>query len=343
MSAIGAPEIQKMFLACHVMAPQNEFAFQELRCEIEEPRFNRLKVALCERDMSAITPADTAAAQAALLVIVDKALKRLRRLKAKRREVAGIVEKLQPDVLGHDDSKEGQNLRRHVESTNKLIHRNLDAIYKRRRDEATGWGKTRQERERRKVGGIKGEGGIAACGCDLRLVLDEEGMVHVAQTYKGNLEEGLARHREAFQPKLEGAPCSLPVVNDETDVPRVKDYAHWIKDERLKQERLKAEMSQVAGAEPDSGDETDRAGQAAVATMELVTEGDRAKVQNELVDERSFVARGQLSVVSGPLSEVCCGASGQPLGSSQSVGLEPFARLAIEEGASVGILAEVLE
>ena len=70
-------------------------------------------------------------------------------------------------------------------------------------------------------------------------------MIHVAQTYKGNLEEGLARHREAFQPKLEGAPCSLPVVNDENDVPRVKDYTHWIKEERLKEERLKAEMSQM--------------------------------------------------------------------------------------------------
>ena len=206
MSLIDNSKIRKLFLACHVMAPQNEFAFQELRCEIEEPRFNRLKVALCKRDMSAITPADTAAAQAALLVIVDKALKRLRRLKAKRREVAGIVEKLQPDILGHDDSKGGHNLRRHVESTNKLIHRNIEVIYKRRRDEATGWGKTRQERERRKGGGIKDEGGILTCGCDLRLVMDEEGMVHVAQTYKGNLEEGLARHREAFQPKLEGAP-----------------------------------------------------------------------------------------------------------------------------------------
>ena len=208
MSLIDNSKIRKLFLACHVMAPQNEFAFQELRCEIEEPRFNRLKVALCKRDSSAITPADTAAAQAALLEIVDKALKRLRRLKAKRREVAGIVEKLQPDVLGHDDSQGGQNLRRHVESTNKLIHRNIEAIYKRRRDEATGWGKTRLERERRKGEGekVKDEGGIPPCGCDLRLVMDEEGMIHVAQTYKGNLEEGLARHREAFQPRLEGAP-----------------------------------------------------------------------------------------------------------------------------------------
>ena len=117
---------------------------------------------------SAITPADTAAAQAALLEIVDKALKRLRRLKAKRREVAGIVEKLQPDILGHDDSKGGQNLRRHVESTNKLIHRNIEVIYKRRRDEATGWGKTRQERERRKGGGkskMKAESGRVGATC----------------------------------------------------------------------------------------------------------------------------------------------------------------------------------
>ena len=77
-------------------------------------------------------------------------------------------------------------------------------------------------------------------------------------------------------------------------------------------------MSQATGEEPDSDDETDGAEQAAVATMELATEEDRAKVQNETVNERSFVDGGPLSVVSGPLSEVCCGASGQPLGSSQS-------------------------
>ena len=265
-----------------------------------------------KRDLSSITPADTAAAQAALLEIVDKALKRLRRLKAKRREVAGIVEKLQPDILGHDDSKGGHNLRRHVESTNKLIHRNIEVIYKRRRDEATGWGKTRQERERRKGGGIKDEGGIRACGCDLRLVMDEEGMIHVAQTYKGNLEEGLARHREAFQPKLEGAPCSLPVVSDENDVPRVKDYAHWIKEERLKQERLEAEMSQVAEAEPDSGDETEGAGQEAVVTMEPATEGDRAKIQNEPrpgSNAGSPGGPGRRPEVDAPGSEACAGGS----------------------------------
>ena len=47
----------------------------------------------------AITPADTAAAQAVLLAIVDRAPQAAEELKAKRREVAGIVEKLQPDVL----------------------------------------------------------------------------------------------------------------------------------------------------------------------------------------------------------------------------------------------------
>ena len=96
-------------------------------------------------------------------------------------------------------------------------------------------------------------------------------------------------------------------TRDENDVPRVKDYTHWIKEERLKEKRLEAEMSQkleesaeetcgqaggdvgdprraeeVTEAEACCGDETEGAGHEAVATMGLAAEGDRAKIQNEI-------------------------------------------------------------
>ena len=78
LQAISSPELREMFLACYVLEPQYEHPFQELRCEIDEARFERMKAALDRLDLASIMPADETAARAVLLGIVDRATERLR-------------------------------------------------------------------------------------------------------------------------------------------------------------------------------------------------------------------------------------------------------------------------
>jgi hypothetical protein len=82
--------------------------------------------------------------------------------------------------------------------------RNLEAIQRIRRNEATGWGKTRLERERRKRrGDHQGEA---------RLVVDEQGTVRYADEYEGNLAEGLAR----YAARIGGRPTETREAQRET-------------------------------------------------------------------------------------------------------------------------------
>ena len=62
---------------------------------------------------------------------------RLRKLEAEHQEVASVVEDLQTDILGHDESKGGEQLRRHAGNCDRMLHRNLAAINKGRRERAT--------------------------------------------------------------------------------------------------------------------------------------------------------------------------------------------------------------
>jgi hypothetical protein len=296
MSVLSEPEVTEVFLACHVLAPQYQYAFQELRCEIDEDRFKRCKAALGRQNLESITPADATAAQAVLLGLIDKATERLRMLEAKRRQVADILDGLQADILGYDETKGGEGIRRHQGACNRLLLRNVEAVHKNRRNEAEGWGRTRQEREQRKEerGRSASPGGIVANRCDLRLVLDDQGKVRSAYGYAGNLEEGLARYEAEFGPQLVGTADTRREIN-ENEMPRVPDYAIWIKEERLREERLKAEArrrNQGIEAEAGLADGAERVEQDAVAAMGLTAQGDRAKNQNEIVDLSWAIEKG---------------------------------------------------
>ena len=62
LQAVSVREVAEVFLACHVVEPQFSYAFQELRCEIDEDLFKRYKHRMSRRNLEAITPADATAA-----------------------------------------------------------------------------------------------------------------------------------------------------------------------------------------------------------------------------------------------------------------------------------------
>ena len=140
-----------VFLASHAIEPEYSFAFQELRCEIEEDLFKRHKARLGRWSRRGIAPADATAARLALLALVDKATQRLQVLEDQRKQVAGKIGELRADILSFDESKTGKELRRHLGSCNRLMLRNVDAVGKLHRNEAQGWGRARKERERKKT------------------------------------------------------------------------------------------------------------------------------------------------------------------------------------------------
>jgi hypothetical protein len=153
----------------------------------------------------------------------------------------------------------------------------VDAVGKLRRNEAQGWGKTRQERERRKQENKK-----APCQFDDRLVVDEQGMVRSAEEY---VEAGLARYEKELG---YGEPRPRRPVVDEV-VPSVPDFARWVAE---KEKRDKEDRDRVAR---DNGAKRDRAsaeeGASAIGDFPVmpVGKGEGANVQNNV---------GQFSVFS---------------------------------------------
>src|SRR5262249_55722091 len=101
---------------------------------------------------------------------------------------------------------------------NRLMLRNIEAVRKGHRDEARGWGRTRKERERKKV--VKG----AHRQLDERLVVNDEGDVCIAEDYDGDVEEGMARYEKELGM---GTPGPRRTVPKEVAPPFVPDYARW--------------------------------------------------------------------------------------------------------------------
>ncbi len=101
-----------------------------------------------------------------------------------------------------------------------MMHRNLEEIRKNRRDEAHGWGNTRNERQRRKAA----RRGLEPC--NVRMVAAQDGKIRSAHSDEGNLEEGLARYEAEVGPQFVGGPRPLRDFDDD-DPPRVPDFARW--------------------------------------------------------------------------------------------------------------------
>ncbi len=273
-------EVALVFLACHAIEPEYAYAFQELRCEIHEDRFKMHKRRLDRWIRAGIAPADATAGRAVLLRIVDEASARLRMLEATHQKLADVVSELDAKILSFDESKSGDQLRRHEGSCNRLMLRNIEAIRKGRRDEAQGWGRTRKERER------KTTEKRASSQIDERLVLDDEGNVCIAEDYDGDIEEGMARYDKVLG---YGTPRPRRAVLDEVVPPVVPDLRGGFRRPLIP--RFREEGGVACGAIGGGAEETcgevdgeardSRRTDDGVPLM-ITDEGERANQQNEI-------------------------------------------------------------
>ncbi len=236
INALGRPEVARVFLACHVLEPQFDYAFQELRSEMHVERFARFKELMERWAQIGIAPPNRMAARVVLMGIIDEAIEGLRGLEAQLQEKEDEAQREREACPSDEDQKAGQQVERHQGSCNRLIFGNLNAIHKLRRNEADGWGKARQQREQ------KAQGKKKSTPVDHRSVVDERGVVRPAFGYDGDLEEGLARFEAEFGRTGLNKPWEEFEATHRRAVP---DYARW---------------KPTARAEPSLGQERGSAG-----------------------------------------------------------------------------------
>ncbi len=187
LDALFDREAALVFLASHAIRPAFKSAFRELRCEIHYDRVKFHEGQLSRPELRSLTPANAAAGRAVLLAIIDQAIERLWRLEAEHGEGDEILEMVETNAVSDAEAKNVGQIQRHLESSNRLVIRNLETIKRWHRWEDDGWGKARREREKLREQARRGH------MHDLRFVLDERGTVRDAQGYDGDLEAGLAR------------------------------------------------------------------------------------------------------------------------------------------------------
>ncbi len=200
LDALFDREAALVFLASHAMRPVFKSAFRELRCEIHYDRVKFYEGQLSRPELRALTPANAAAGRAVLLEIIDQAIERLWRLEAEAAEGDEILEMVETNTVSDAEVKNVGQIERHLESSNRLVIRNLDTIKRWHRWDEEGWGKARRERLRLKEAAQRG------IMVDERFVLDEHGTVRDAQGYDGDLDAGLARWKAERGPQ----PCESP-------------------------------------------------------------------------------------------------------------------------------------
>ncbi len=219
INALGRPEVARVFLACHVLEPQFDYAFQELRSEMHVERFARSKELLERWANIGMAPPNRMAARVVLLGIIDDAIAGLKGLEAELQAKEDEAQREREACPSDEDQKAGQQVERHQGSCNRLIFGNLNAIHKLRRNEADGWGKARQQREQ------KSQGKKKSTPVDHRSVVDERGVVRPAYGYDGDLEEGLAR----FEAEFGRTGMNKPWEEFEaTHLRAVPDYARFV-------------------------------------------------------------------------------------------------------------------
>ena len=215
MNVVHKPELAKIFLACHVIEPQFNSPFRELRCELDENSYNRYQACLSRRDVEALTPADPAAARAFLLKVVDDASERLRAIEAAFQKKSEASQARERNLIALGISKTGEQLRRAQASLNRLLLRNVNAVRTVQREDDRGWEAVRKAREERKAlrpNKYKRE---------TRMVMDPDGKVHDAEGYQGDLEAGLERFERQFGPQTDELTAERNMRK------AIPDYARW--------------------------------------------------------------------------------------------------------------------
>ena len=123
--------------------------------------------------------------------IIDRAIERLRRLDSEHAEGDEILDLVDANTVSDEETKPIGQIQRHLESSNRLVIRNLDTIKRWHRWDAEGWGKYRREQEKRREEARRG------LSPDPRLILDENGTIREPWGYEGDVAAGLARYAAA--------------------------------------------------------------------------------------------------------------------------------------------------
>jgi hypothetical protein len=134
LDAADVTEVALVYLCSHVIEPFLKHPFYEIFCELDEFDMRRFGDRLKARNVYALSPADASAAREILMAMVDRNIERLTALAAERLAFEDAMNALRHDIMGFDDSVEGERLRRHMNASERAMHRALDTIIKMRKN-----------------------------------------------------------------------------------------------------------------------------------------------------------------------------------------------------------------
>ena len=123
-----------IYVATCSIPKQQDDPFFEVRFDMEPADFKRFRERLVRRKWSraAIRPIT---ARVNLLALVERKMDRLNTLSDQRLAFDDAMNAaLKTDIMGFDDSVEGERLRRHIAASDRALHRAIATIIKMRKD-----------------------------------------------------------------------------------------------------------------------------------------------------------------------------------------------------------------
>jgi hypothetical protein len=130
LDAADDEEVAGVFLACHVIDPQQKDPFAELRSELTSDERRAYQRRLVGRRVEELRPQDQAQARAKLLALVDRASSRLDGLLKVHEQQAAANAAQEAARLSFDASPDGERLRRYQLSCGRSFFRAVDTFLK---------------------------------------------------------------------------------------------------------------------------------------------------------------------------------------------------------------------
>jgi hypothetical protein len=128
-------DVCAIYLCSHVLDPQHQDdPFFEIKYDMEPADYKRFRERLVRRNVESMRPSDTVTARLNLLDLVERKMDRLNMLSDQRLAFDDAMNALKTDIMGFDDSVEGERLRRHIAASDRALHRAIATIIKMRKD-----------------------------------------------------------------------------------------------------------------------------------------------------------------------------------------------------------------
>jgi hypothetical protein len=128
-------DLMEIYLCCHALDPDpHGDPFGDVRADMEPKDYARLKKRLAKRNLDAKRPPDARWARSQLRDLVYRKLDELSVLATNHLGLDDAKAALKADIMGFDDSIEGERLRRHMGASQRAMHRAIDKIIKLRKD-----------------------------------------------------------------------------------------------------------------------------------------------------------------------------------------------------------------